>query len=25
MDLTAAICDSFGFGGHNASVTFVKP
>jgi 3-oxoacyl-[acyl-carrier-protein] synthase II len=25
MDLNAAICDSFGFGGHNASVTFVKP
>jgi len=25
MDLNAAICDSFGFGGHNAAVTFVKP
>ena len=25
MDVNAAICDSFGFGGHNASVTFVKP
>jgi 3-oxoacyl-[acyl-carrier-protein] synthase II len=24
MDLNAAICDSFGFGGHNAAVTFVK-
>jgi 3-oxoacyl-[acyl-carrier-protein] synthase II len=24
MDLTAAVCDSFGFGGHNAAVTFTK-
>ncbi len=24
MDLNAAVCDSFGFGGHNAAVTFVK-
>jgi 3-oxoacyl-[acyl-carrier-protein] synthase II len=24
VDLTAAVCDSFGFGGHNASVTFTK-
>ena len=25
VDLTAAVCDSFGFGGHNAAVTFIKP
>ncbi len=24
MDLTAAVCDSFGFGGHNAAVAFTK-
>jgi 3-oxoacyl-[acyl-carrier-protein] synthase II len=24
MDLNAAVCDSFGFGGHNAAVTFTK-
>lgn len=24
MDLTAAVCDSFGFGGHNAAVTFTR-
>ncbi len=24
VDLTAAVCDSFGFGGHNAAVAFVK-
>lgn len=24
MELTAAVCDSFGFGGHNAAVTFTK-
>jgi 3-oxoacyl-[acyl-carrier-protein] synthase II len=24
VDLTAAVCDSFGFGGHNVAVTFVR-
>ena len=24
MELTAAVCDSFGFGGHNVAVTFTK-
>jgi 3-oxoacyl-[acyl-carrier-protein] synthase II len=24
LDLTAAVCDSFGFGGHNAAVAFTK-
>jgi 3-oxoacyl-[acyl-carrier-protein] synthase II len=24
VDLTAAVCDSFGFGGHNAAVAFMK-
>jgi 3-oxoacyl-[acyl-carrier-protein] synthase II len=24
MELNAAVCDSFGFGGHNAAVTFIK-
>ncbi len=24
VDLQAAICDSFGFGGHNAAVAFTK-
>ena len=24
MELTAAVCDSFGFGGNNAAVTFSK-
>ena len=24
MDMTAAVCDSFGFGGHDAAVTFTK-
>lgn len=25
VDLQAAVCDSFGFGGHNAAVAFTKP
>jgi 3-oxoacyl-[acyl-carrier-protein] synthase II len=25
VDLDAAVCDSFGFGGHNAAVAFIRP